>query len=106
MLAIDETLDDARMPLADRVALLDSAWRLLPEATREDAAAAARLKAELQALVGPDGASQKMLEDWHRRFPPPGTRPGGSRSAGAGRRGQRRADQSQARDDREESEVA
>ena len=106
MLAIDEAMEDAGVPLADRGALLDSAWRLLPEAAHEDAAAAARLKAELQALVGPEGPSREMLEDWHRRFPPPSTRPSRSRSAGAERRGRRRADQSQGPDDREESEVA
>ncbi len=70
MLAIDEDLEDAAIPLADRIGLLDSAWRLLPDAAREDAASAARLKAELQALVGPDGPSKEQLEDWKKRFPP------------------------------------
>jgi hypothetical protein len=74
MLAIDEELEDASVPLADRIGLLDSAWRLLPDVAREDAAAAARLKAELQALVGPEGPSAALLEDWKRRFPPPTTR--------------------------------
>ncbi len=58
ILAIDEELEDASVPLADRIGLLDSAWRLLPDVAREDAAAATRLKAELQALVGPDGPSR------------------------------------------------
>ena len=53
ILAIDEELEDAAVPLADRIGLLDSAWRLLPDVAREDAAAATRLKAELQALVAP-----------------------------------------------------
>lgn len=74
ILAIDEELEDAAVPLADRVGLLDSAWRLLPDVAREDAAAAARLKAELQALVGPEGPSGALIEDWKKRFPPPTSR--------------------------------
>jgi len=74
ILAIDEELEDGNVPLADRTGLLDSAWRLLPDAAREDAATAGRLKAELQALVGPEGPSREMLEDWRKRFPPPNTR--------------------------------
>jgi hypothetical protein len=74
ILAIDEELEDASIPLADRIALLDSAWRLLPDVAREDALAATRLKAELQALVGPDGPSRELLEAWKKRFPPPATR--------------------------------
>jgi hypothetical protein len=74
ILAIDEELEDASIPLADRIALLDSAWRLLPDVAREDALAAIRLKAELQALVGPDGPSRELLEAWKKRFPPPATR--------------------------------
>ncbi len=71
LLAIDEELEDAGVPLADRTGVLDSAWRLLPDVTREDPPAAARLKAELQALVGPTGPSPESLEDWRKRFPPP-----------------------------------
>ena len=62
-------LEDADVPLGDRAGLLDSAWRLLP-----DAAATARLKAELQAVVGPQGPSRELVEDWRKRFPPPSTR--------------------------------
>jgi hypothetical protein len=68
ILAIDEELEDASVPLADRIGLLDSAWRLLPDVAREDAAAATRLKAELQALVGPEGPSRELIEDWKKRF--------------------------------------
>jgi hypothetical protein len=74
ILAIDENLEDADVPLSDRIGLLDSAWRLLPDVAREDPAAAARLKAELQALVGPKGPSPELIEDWRKRFPPPNTR--------------------------------
>lgn len=69
ILAIDEALEDASMPLADRIGLLDTAWRLLPGVAREDAAAATRLKAELQALVSPEGPSAVLIEDWKKRFP-------------------------------------
>ena len=97
MLAIDEELEDASVPLADRIGLLDSAWRLLPEVAREDAAVAARLKAELQALVGPEGPSRELIEDWKKRFPPPTTR------ASGGKRGAKKAaqvkDQSNEEDD-------
>jgi len=71
ILSVDEELEDAGVTLADRVALLDSAWRLLPDAAREDAAAASRLKAELQALVGTEGPSREMLDDWRSRFASP-----------------------------------
>jgi hypothetical protein len=79
ILAIDEELEDASVPLADRIGLLDSAWRLLPDVAREDAPAATRLKAELQALVGPEGPSTALIEDWKKRFPPPSTRAAGAR---------------------------
>lgn len=71
LLAEDEDLEDRGVPLSDRVGLLDSAWRLLPDLAREDPLAASRLKAELQALVGPTGPSREMLEEWGKRFPPP-----------------------------------
>ena len=74
LLAVDEELEDASVPLADRIGLLDSAWRLLPEVVIEDVSAASRLKAELQALVGPEGPSAALIEDWKKRFPPPTSR--------------------------------
>ena len=42
--------------------------------TPTDAPAATRLKAEIQALVGPDGPSRELLEEWRTRFPPPTSR--------------------------------
>jgi hypothetical protein len=74
ILSIDEDLEDAAVPLVDRIGLLDSAWRLLSDVAREDSSAAIRLKAELQALVGPEGPSRELIEDWKKRFPPPTTR--------------------------------
>jgi len=83
ILAIDEQLEDASLSLSDRSGLLDSAWRLLPDVVREDAAVAARLKAELQALVGPEGPSRELIEDWKKRFPPPTTRAARAKKAAA-----------------------
>jgi hypothetical protein len=74
ILAIDEELEDASVPLSDRIGLLDGAWRLLPDAAREDAPVAARLKAELQSLIGPEGPSRELVGDWKKRFPPPTAR--------------------------------
>jgi hypothetical protein len=71
ILAIDEGLEDAAVPLADRIGLIDSAWRLLPDVAREDETTAARLKAELQAIVGPSGPSRDVVEEWRERFPQP-----------------------------------
>ena len=61
--------------MSDRVGILDSAWRLLPDAEREDPASTNRLKAEMQAIIGLEGPSRERLDDWRQRFPPPGTRP-------------------------------
>jgi len=83
LLAIDEDLDDAGVPLADRIGVLDSAWRLLPDVARDDAAVAARLQVELQALVGPTGPSPEQLADWRARHPPPKARPGKAKRAAA-----------------------
>jgi hypothetical protein len=85
ILAIDEELEDASVPLGDRIGLLDSAWRLLPDVARENAAAATRLKAELKALVGPEGPSAALIEDWKKRFPPPTTRAAGARRPATGK---------------------
>jgi hypothetical protein len=86
ILAIDEELEDASVPLADRIGLLDSAWRLLPDVAREDAAASTRLKAELQALVGPEGPSREFIEEWKKRFPPPTARAAKGRKAAVARK--------------------
>ncbi|MBK9649106.1 MAG: hypothetical protein IPO67_28835 [Deltaproteobacteria bacterium] len=80
LLALDERLEDAGHPLNDRVGLLDAAWRLLPDVAREDAAAAARLKAELSALVGAQGLAPELLAAWQANHPPPGTGRGKKRA--------------------------
>jgi hypothetical protein len=83
LLTLDEDCEDQGLPLADRLALLDSAWRLIPDVMRDNRATGARLKAELSALVGPDGPSGVLLDDWKKRFPPPGRARGRSRRAKA-----------------------
>lgn len=83
LLAMDEECEDQGIALADRIAILDSAWRLIPDLMRDDAATGARLKAELQALVGPDGPSKVLLDDWRKRFPPPGKGRGQGKKAKA-----------------------
>ncbi|MBK9371664.1 MAG: hypothetical protein IPN01_36155 [Deltaproteobacteria bacterium] len=79
LLALDERLEDAGHPLNDRVGLLDAAWRLLPDVAREDAAAAARLKAELGPGRRP-GARPELLAAWQANHPPPGTGRGKKRA--------------------------
>jgi hypothetical protein len=74
LLDIDAGLEDAAVSINDRIALLDSAWRLLPEVARDDVAAATRLRTELKALVGPEGPSRELLEEWRKRFPPSSSR--------------------------------
>ena len=54
--------------------VLESAWSLLPWVAQEDPATANRFKAELQAVVGPEGPSRELMEDWRKRFHPPGTK--------------------------------
>lgn len=68
LLALDEELDDAGVAIRERIGILDSAWRLLPDVSREDDAAATRLKAELQAVVGPNGPSRELLDEWQGRL--------------------------------------
>jgi hypothetical protein len=81
LLAMDEECEDQGIQLADRIALLDSAWRLLPDVVRDDAATGSRLKAELQAILGAEGPSTVLLDDWKNRFPPPGKARGGGKKA-------------------------
>jgi hypothetical protein len=86
---MDEECEDQGLTLADRIALLDSAWRLIPDVIRADAPTGGRLKAELQALVGPEGPSKALLEDWKQRFPPPGKARGKGKKAKAARAARR-----------------
>lgn len=71
LLAIDEQCEDQGIDVADRIAVLDSAWRLVPDIARDDAAMGSRLRAELAAIVGAEGPSTAQLETWKQKFPPP-----------------------------------
>jgi len=81
LLAIDEQCEDQGIDLADRIAVLDSAWRLVPDIARDDAAMGSRLRAELAAIVGAEGPSTAQLEAWKQKFPPPTKGRGKSRQA-------------------------
>jgi hypothetical protein len=83
LLAIDEQCEDQGIDLADRIAVLDSAWRLVPAIARDDAAMGSRLRAELAAIVGADGPSTAQLEAWKQKFPPPTKGRGKGRQAKA-----------------------
>lgn len=74
LLALDEQLEDDGVPREDRIGVLDSAWHLLPDVAREDAEAASRFRAELQALVGQYGPSPQQLAQWKERYAPGSTR--------------------------------
>ncbi len=71
LLGLDERLEDQGVALEDRIGLLDSAWRLLPDLAHEDPTAAGRRRAEIQQLVGHAGPTEPQLEQWRERFPPP-----------------------------------
>ena len=83
ILSVDEELEDQGISIADRIALLDSAWRLLPDVADSDPIQAARLKAELQAILGPEGPSRELIGDWKKRFLPPTTRAARTKKAAA-----------------------
>jgi hypothetical protein len=68
LLSLDEVLEDEGVPLDDRIGVLDSAWRLLPDVAREDPEAAGRFRAELQALLGETGPSEPQRQQWKARF--------------------------------------
>jgi hypothetical protein len=86
ILVMDEDLEDSGVALSDRIGLLESAWRLLPDLARDDAATATRLKAELQALVGPEGPSRELVDEWRARFPPPKSKAARTKRAAATRK--------------------
>jgi hypothetical protein len=85
ILDMDEECENQGIELADRIALLDSAWRLVPDVMRDDPVKGGRFKAELQAFLGPEGPSKALLEAWKARFPPPGKGRGQSKKAKAAR---------------------
>lgn len=81
LLAIDETCEDQGLPLGDRIAVLDSAWRLIPDVIRDDAPTGNRLLAEVRAILHADAPSAELLDAWKQKYPPPSR--GRSRGRGA-----------------------
>ena len=68
LLEHDAKLERAGHPVKDRLALLDTAWRLLPALEPDHPADAKDFRAEIQALVGEDGPSEEGLREWGERF--------------------------------------
>ncbi|HLL23476.1 MAG TPA: hypothetical protein VK427_15165, partial [Kofleriaceae bacterium] len=81
LLEIDENCEDQGLQLGDRIAVLDSAWRLIPNVTRDDAPTGNRLLAELRAILRADAPSAELLEAWKQKFPPPSKARGRGRGA-------------------------
>jgi hypothetical protein len=72
LLALDEKADDARNDVKERYGLLYGAWFLLPYVAWEDAKAAADMRADVKGVVGEQGVTEAMLEEWAAAHPPPG----------------------------------
>jgi hypothetical protein len=72
LLALDEKADDARIDVKERYGLLYGAWFLLPYVAWEDAKAAADMRADVKGVVGEQGVTEAMLEEWAAAHPPPG----------------------------------
>ncbi|MFO0761824.1 MAG: hypothetical protein U0359_35615 [Byssovorax sp.] len=74
LLGLDEKAESAGVPVKERLGLLYSAWFLLPYVAWEDAKAAADLRADIRGVVGEQGVTEAMLEEWAAAHPPPGVR--------------------------------
>lgn len=73
---------DQGIELADCVAVLDSAWCLIPaDLACDDAAIGSRLRAELPAIVSAEEPSKAQLEAWNQKSLPPATGCGKVRAA-------------------------
>ncbi len=71
MLGLDEQLEAAGVNVADRHGLLYGVWFLLPYVAWESADAARDFRADVRSLVGENGVTEAMLDEWAKRFPPP-----------------------------------
>lgn len=71
MLGLDEQLEAAGVKVADRHGLLYGVWFLLPYVAWESADAARDFRADVKSLVGENGVTEPMLDEWAKRFPPP-----------------------------------
>lgn len=71
MLGLDEKLEAAKVSVADRQGLLYGVWFLLPYVAWESPEAASDFRADVKSLVGENGVTEPMLDEWVKRFPPP-----------------------------------
>jgi hypothetical protein len=74
LLALDEQLAEAGVPVPDRYGLLYGAEFLLPYVEWESPAAARDLRSEIRGLVGEAGVTDDMLLAWAERALKPGAR--------------------------------
>lgn len=71
MLGLDEQLESAGVKVVDRHGLLYGVWFLLPYVAWESADAARDFRADVRSLVGENGVTEAMLDEWAKRFPAP-----------------------------------
>lgn len=82
MLGLDEKLEAANVSVADRHGLLYGVWFLLPYVAWESPEAASDFRADVKSLVGENGVTEPMLDEWAKRFPPPkGGKPAKTKAA-------------------------
>lgn len=72
LLALDEKAEGAGVKVQERYGLLYGVWFLLPYVAWESAQAASDFRADVRSLVGKDGVTEAMLDEWARSHPPPG----------------------------------
>lgn len=91
LLALDEKADDARIDVKERYGLLYGAWFLLPYVAWEDAKAAADMRADVKGVVGEQGVTEAMLDEWAAAHPPPGRGKAAAKAAAAPKLTKKRA---------------
>ncbi len=73
LLEYDAKLEDDGIPVEDRVGLLDTVWRLLPDVERDHPREARDFRIDVEQVLG-EGSPESRLDEWLERFPPPGKR--------------------------------
>ena len=87
MLSLDEKLEAAGVSVADRHGLLYGVWFLLPYVAWESPEAASDFRADVRSLVGENGVTEAMLDEWAKRSPPPrGGKPAQAKTPKAAKR--------------------
>ncbi|KYG04932.1 hypothetical protein BE21_43850 [Sorangium cellulosum] len=77
LLALDEQLENAGVPVADRYGVMHGVWFLLPYVAWESQDAARDFRADVKSIVGEAGVTEAMLAEWAGRFPLAKPRAGG-----------------------------